>query len=331
MSGIEGKTQRMIWTDLDAWSWEQLQLPPGVRNAAFTYYGPLKSTPSAVAQFTSEGLVGEFRAGGFQNLDDVVIALPKQRALWADLEDDGKFRSGPKHVLAKNQYIGDAFLTDEQRRRQQVYQKMLTTNRGILFPTTPTLLAWADPLDVKFSFPDATRQVGSALLTIPLSIEKTPPETSISIPSAFLVFRSVGGPQSQSPSSAYSNRTGEWVKSRRSMRSHFRFQLPAQVLPMKLNRASLTMHLDASGREVQVKTILDDKLIPIKVVESPVGRITVEIDQAEQLQTDSTGGLTIGIYVGDHQLKSEEIDEDQSSFWQFNDLQLEVSGVTLQE
>jgi hypothetical protein len=331
MSGIEGKTRRMIWSDMDSWTWQQLHLPPGVRNAAFTYYGPLTSTPSAVAQFTSDGLLGKFETGGFQNVEDVVIALPKQRGLWAELDDDGTFRSGSDHVLAKNQYIGDALLSDEQRRRQQIYQKMLTKNRGASFPTEPTLLAWADPLDLKFSFPDTTRQVGSALLTIPLTIERTLPETRVSIPSAFLIFRSVGGPQSQSPSSAYSNRTGEWVKSRRAGRSHFRFQLPTEVLPIKLDRAQLTMQIDASSREVEIKAVLNDQVTPIKRLQSPVGRITVEIDQANLLQLDEAGGLTIGVHVGTHTLKSEEINEDQSSFWQFNGLQLEVSGVTLQE
>ncbi|MEO1993921.1 MAG: hypothetical protein ABGZ17_01430 [Planctomycetaceae bacterium] len=331
MSGIEGKTRRMIWSDMDSWTWQQLRLPPGVRNAAFTYYGPLTSTPSAVAQFTSDGLLGKFETGGFQNVEDVVIALPKQRGLWAELQEDGTFRSGAAHVLARNQYIGDALLSDEQRRRQQIYQKMLTKNRGASFPTKPTLLAWADPLDLKFSFPDTTRQVGSALLTIPLTIEQTPPETRVSIPSAFLIFRSVGGPKSQSPSSAYSNRTGEWVKSRRAGRSHFRFQLPAEVLPIKLDRAQLNIQIDASSREVDINAVLGDQVTPIKRLQKTVGRITVDIDQADQLQLDEAGGLTIGIYVGIHALQSKEINEDQSSFWQFDGLQLEVSGVTLQE
>ena len=331
MSGLEGRTRRMVWTDLDDWTWEQLHLPPGVRNAPFQYYGPLKSAPSAVAEFTSEGLRGRFATGGFQNVNDLVIALPKQRGLWAELEDDGTFRSGPDHVLAKNQYIGDALLSDEQRRRQQVYQKLLTRKRGAFFPSAPTLLAWADPLDLKFSFPDATRQVGSALLSIPLTIKQTPPDTRIQIPSAFLLFRSTGGPNNRSASSAYSNRNGEWIENRRASRSHFRFQLPPEVLPIKLDRAELTMHIDASGREVSVNGVLGERVTPIETHTGPVGRITVNIDQAEELELDETGGLTIGIYVGDHAEHSSEVDDDRSSRWQFNGLQLEVSGVTLQE
>ena len=331
MSGLEGRTRRMVWTDLDDWNWEQLRLPPGVRNAPFQYYGPLKSTPSAVAKFTATGLQGRFASGGFQNVEDLVIALPKQRALWTEMQEDGSFLSGPDRVLAKNQYIGDALLSDKQRRRQQIYQKLLTYKRGTLFPSAPMLLAWADPLDLKFSFPDTTRSVGSALLSIPLTIQPTPPDTHIQIPSAFLVFRSTGGPNNQSASSAYSNLNGEWIKSRRASRSHFRFQLPAEVLPIQLDRAQLTMHIDASSREVSVNGVLGETVTPLKTISSPVGRITVDIDQAAGLELDEKGGLTVGIYVGDHEKKSEDIDEDESSFWQFNALQLEVSGVTLQD
>src|SRR5205823_2526175 len=107
-----------------------------------------------------------------------------------------------------------------------------------------------------------------------------------------------------------------------------RFQVPAELLPLHVERAILTVDLTAPARPVDV---FADKGAAVAVLDSrngPVGRFRFEIDRQEFLRPDADGGLHLGIAVGEAQKLLGEA--RASSEWKINNLQLELSGRTLE-
>jgi len=76
--------------------------------------------------------------------------------------------SSASYFLAAGAIAG-GLLTDEQRRRQATYRRVLRKagNEGDLI-VRPTLFAWTAPVDMRFQLPEDMRQVGAALWAIPL-------------------------------------------------------------------------------------------------------------------------------------------------------------------
>src|SRR5207249_4892752 len=99
MTGSEGKTRRLTLTDLDAWHWENLTLPTGVRTAPFLYSARTKGPITATVRFGAEGLEGKLTAGPFQEVSDAILRMPNGRNLAVHLRPDGTFGTGSQDIL----------------------------------------------------------------------------------------------------------------------------------------------------------------------------------------------------------------------------------------
>ncbi len=331
MTGLGGRTRRMVRTDLDAWHWEHLELPAGVRTAPFAFAARMDRRVEARAAFGPQGLRGTVSSGPFQQPADAVIALPWRGRLAAELDDEGRFTAGTADVLAPGQFITGAMLSDEQRRRQAVYEQLLSEAGPGKHPGRPTLFAWAPPLDMHLRFPEDLRQVGSALVAIPLKIEQTPPGARVVIPSPFLDFRSVGGLGGK-PSAAFSNSVREWIEMRTPSTVFLRFQVPRQVLPIALDRASLTIRVNAPSRELEVLGFQGREPVSLASKNGPVGDLKFDVTRSDVLELDDGGGLLLGIGIDRWQASSSKGDlrAPVGSAWKIEAVELEVSGTTLQ-
>ena len=78
---------------------------------------------------------------------------------------------------------------------------------------------------------------------------------------------------------------------------HLRFQLPAAALPMQVERARLTVRIDAPARRVTVSGQDGQAFTAVQEVESPLDPIRVEIDQPGFLTLDDRAGCTSGLTV----------------------------------
>jgi len=331
MAGLGSTTRRMVWTDLDRWHWEHLPLPAGVRTAPFAYATKLAHPIEARAVFGPDGLTGTLDAGPFESLADAVIATPSHGNLSVALEASGRLHAGAGDVLAPGQFIAASVLSDEQRRRQAICAQVLVGKLPREFPDRPTLLAWARPLDMQFTFPDQTTRAGSALLAVPFEIERTPPGTRVVVPSPFLDYRSVRGPLRE-PSATYSNATHEWIELRTSTEAYLRFQVPGQVLPIRLDRARLVVRINAPSRKVQLLGYAGQRWVSLATWNSPVGGFPLAITDPELLELDDQGGFLLGIAVA----RDRSADADTGlvpglgSAWRIEAVELEVTGETLE-
>jgi hypothetical protein len=320
MSGLEGQPRQFAMTDLNAWHWENLALPAGVRKGTFRYSARVEKPVSAVATFGPQGLEAKIAPGPFRGLADAVVQSPTQRSLAADLRADSTFTVGDAELLGPGQYLTGAVLTDRQQRRQNIYRQLLqpasagTKGRAERIPEGSSVLwAWAEPAELPFTFGPGIRTVGSALLVIPLEFEHTPPDAHVTIPRGFVPLRRMLQGIASRPT----------LEGQYGIEEHLRFQLPPSVLPMQVERARLFAKVNAPLRRFTVAG--RGAKTPLISEESPIDPIQRDIVQKDLLQLDEQGGLHFDIGMSE-QLKDQE---DNPQKWSIEYLELEVIGRTL--
>lgn len=328
------QTRRMVWTDLDHWHWENLELPPGVTFADFESTVRLPTPVEARGTFDEAGYTGHLQAADMTGVSDALIAMPAHWKAGVQLNDDLSFVSGPTDVLAREQVSSATLLSDEQRRRQQVVRALLSPTREEPYPQRPTMLFWADPLDLKFDLPPDSTQTGSALVAVPIKIDRPEAGTRVTIPSPFLSSRSVPAPDGQGMSPSYNYRTGDWQPMRPASKTYLRFQLPPEVLPVRLDHAKLTLKISAPLRMLKLATGRLENVVSLAERESAVGTFDYEINDPQALELDAQGGLHVLLDVSDVIKTNDEPsgggdDVFVDNTWKVDYVQLQVTGEAL--
>jgi hypothetical protein len=316
MAGIEGQARRLIMTDLDAWHWENLALPAGVRFAPLQFTAHTAKPLKAVAHFGPAGLEGRLSAGRFRDLGDSVLTAGPARNLAVHLGADGTFTAGPDDALEPHQFFTGALLSDRQQQRQEIYRQVLKPSRTPVRAERPMLLAWAEPAETPFTLPAKARSTGTALLGIPLTLERSPAGTRATIPGMFLPVRRVlENRQALVPTVINQATTLD-----------LRFQLPSVVLPFAPERARLEAKINARARRITVACAKDGAFVELFRVDNPLGSCSVDIDQAALLRPDAGGGIHVRLTVGDRQIEAASADGDADQAWTIEYIELEVTG-----
>lgn len=155
--------------------------------------------------------------------------------------------------------------------------------------------------------------MGSALLTIPLRFERTPPGTRVTVPAAFVDCRRV-------TSDGRSLRPA--LESRLATQMQLRFEIPASVRPLVVESVRLTVKLYAPAREV----VVGEEAAPWRRLTSPLGVEHVEITDTRLLRPDEHGALYVNVTVGEARSGAAALD-----LWRLESAGLEVRGRTEDE
>ena len=324
-----GNVSRMLWTDLDCWRWENLTLPPGARTASFEFMAKSSTPVQASGRFGPGGFDGRVETDFVEDLSDVIIGTPSRESLAVSINHDGTFSASNDNVLPPRQFIADTLLSDKQRRRQDVYRLLMPLASEQLYPDQPTLLAWAGAVTSGFRFPEQTRKLGSSLFAIPLSIERTPPGTRVTIPSPFLPYRT---DRTMVSSSLYVNRTGEWVERQTSGKTWLRIQLPEEILPIRLDRVTVIVRIRGPVTRLEIAAERDGETVVLTGQTSPVGSVELEIDDTDQLLIDREGGIKLGVVVtvpSANAATNENLDAGSINLWKIDSLRVEAEGETV--
>jgi hypothetical protein len=318
LAGSEGETRRLLLTDMDAWHWDNVSMPAGVRLAPFRGSVSLPEPVVATAHFGSEGLEGKL-VGPCTDAGDALITNPDGRPLAVHLQPDGRFRVTPLDILPRDQLVAGSVLSDRQQRRQEIYRTFLQHGRAEHLHQRPFLLVWGKPLDMHFQFRlgAQSRTIGDALFVVPLSLERSPQRQQVTIPAPFLSFRRIldngvsTRPKTDSPDPA-------------DMR--LRFQLPPEILPFNVERARLSLRIEAAARRVRIGGWDGDRPVELRQVVSPLDPIHVDVTQPRLLQLDAEGGLYLNLNVGDTLAGDAASGSPGSDKWIIEYLELEVMG-----
>jgi len=76
---------------------------------------------------------------------------------------------------------------------------------------------------------------------------------------------------------------------------HLRFQLPGEVLPLQIEKARLSLKINAPGRQVTVAGRTDRGPIELTRVHSPLDALRLDITQEQLLHLDPEGGLYLDL------------------------------------
>jgi hypothetical protein len=320
-SGAWRPSRRMVWTDLDRWHWPRLRLPPGLQFLSFRQRLTLSEPVQAVGTFTATGFEGRL-SGPVPSPADAILAIPRRPCLAVTISD-GRLSATRQDVLPRGQYSAGGVLSDEQRRRQGVYQQLLQDSPlETPFLTRPTLLVWTPPLDLHFAHPSQAERRGAALWSIPLTLQRPPAGTRLVVPAPFVSYRTVAGPGGEGASPLLDPRTGQWLDSAIGTRTWLHFQVPAELRPLELQTARLTLQLTAPGRTVDiVPAPRVSPQVPMRRT-NPIGRLQFELT-GDALPPEPDGGWLLGILVSDL-IGADE--RDQAARWKIDDLQLEIRG-----
>jgi hypothetical protein len=314
VAGLEGRVHRRVQTDLDRWHLENLELPAGVRVAPFRHTLRTREPVEATVRFGPEGVEGRVAAGPFSPLEDVLLNTPGQHTLAIRVQADGSFRAGSADELHAGQFMAEGLLSDRQRARQSLYEKLLAEPQPRYLANRSLLLAWAEPVDMHFTLAPQARTTGEAVLVIPLRFEPTPPGTHVTVPAAFVDCRRI-------TSDGRSLRPA--TESRLASNVRLRFQIPAPVLPLAVERARLTLKLHAPAREVVVGTLAGDQETLLRRLSSPLGSEQIDINDPRLLQPDEQGTLYLSVGVGEARGANAG-----QELWRLESASLEVRGQT---
>jgi hypothetical protein len=286
-TGVADQPRRLILTDVDAWHWEGLALPAGVRFAPFEYTARTDAPVTATATLGAEGLEGRLLSGPFRNPEDAVLATPNGRNIAVRLAADGTFRAASADILPSGQFFAGAVLNDRQQRRQAIFREAV--RRPVAAPTEGRLivLTWTEPIDLGFDLAPEPRTVGSALLALPLRLEHPAPGTQVTIPGPLLPCRRIleNGPVHVT------------MDSQQNIDMHLRFQLPPAVLPFHVERARLSAQINAPGRRVKVSGRDREREVALHTVESPLDPIRMDLAEERFLRLDEAGGLHLDLDI----------------------------------
>jgi len=319
--------KRMVWTDFNQWHWENLALPAGARRADYQIDAVFPDPLKAEVEFGPQGLTGEIRGADAITWSDAILATPVLGNVAVRWKGN-RFTATADDSLATGQFLLDALVSDEQRRRQEVYRQLLQKSSSKRpYPATPMLLAWRTPFETHFNLPEHARQFGSALVAIPLTFRPTPPDRDVVIPWPLLPYRTVGRTRQEAGASTYNHRKDEWLAKQRLTTTILRFQIPESVLPLKISQADVTLKIRAPGREMEVLGGDPQQAVEIGRELNPVGAFRYRLTKPEQLYVDSTGGFFFEFTVSDI-LTPDESGEDTQNAWKVESLRLQVKGRT---
>jgi hypothetical protein len=317
LAGLEGRVVRRVQTDLDRWHLENLELPAGVRTAPFRHTLRTREPVEAAVRFGPDGVEGRVSAGPFRQLEDALLSTPGRHAVAVRLGADGSFRAGGEDELPSGQWIAGGLLSDRQRARQGLYEKLLAEPPPRYVANRSLLLAWAEPADMHFTLVPQARMTGEALLTIPLRFERTPRDTRVMVPAAFVDCRRITGDGQPLPAAA---------ESRLATSMRLRFQLPSSVLPAVVEGARLSLKLYAPAREVVVDAFVGGEAVRLRRLTSPMGVEQIEINDPRLLRQDDQGALYVNVKVGE--VRGGNPGQD---LWRLESAGLEVRGRTAGE
>ncbi|MCA9121552.1 MAG: hypothetical protein H6822_13220 [Planctomycetaceae bacterium] len=345
-----GVAKRVNWDDDGRTRWENVDVASGsVRFIRARESVVLDNPIRAQATFGHHGLEG--RVTGIEQLgtlSDAIIAAPPAPNSDAQIDVRGSFRAGPNDVLAESEYVSGGMLSDEQQRRQTIYRQILAPTQQNAYPQRPTLLVWGDAFSLGLSSPDTFSQTGSTLYAVPLDIGRTLPKQPFLVPSTFI--RVSTATSKHGASAVYNPRTGRWMKGvTQPTQSFFRFLLPREVVPCKVQRVEITLKVHAPSRTVELTGLRDGQQVVVESYENPSGVLTLTVDDPDLLSLDEAGGLHFGVDVSPttHQREAKSIKDEpirevyqtgvpnssdkafEHSTWQIDYLRLQASGETL--
>ncbi len=317
MTGQRHTITRLIWSDYNHWRSRGLKLPSGSLLGG-QYRGLIAvNMPQRVsAVYGADGLELTWPRTSAVLRNKVVVG--PSGALRTVQKSSSLLAAGPAQILPAGQFIVTAVLSQQDRWRSDVL-RALTRHEHY---ARPTLLAWSSRLAAPIQLAGLERHLSQSLVELPVHIQRTRPNTNVVVPWPLLQYTLSAGPGQRAPALVYDERRQQWIGHLSMPADVFvRFQLPRQILPIRLTSVKAMLDILAPGRPVRLALYSGGK--PAEVIRrlGVVGRMAVH-SGAGDVKPDAGGGVWVQIKVGGGL--------DIGHSWGIRTVRLSVAGRTLQ-
>ena len=331
-----GAPRRLVWTDDRTWHWENLRQPGGLQLAAYESSATVSGSTGlprlqAEASFGPAGLTGKLAAPSDQPVEDALVATSFGR-LGVQLGDRGEFLASGERVMGTRQFLAVDLLSDEQNRRQRFLAELLAGQR-VDYPEQPQFLFWTTPQEHGIRLGSQMRQIGASLVAVPLVLTRPEPGSEILVPSPFVAYRAVPGPDGTAATGLYDNRRRQWLERSRPSWTWLEFKVPPLLLPFEPTRARMVVEVTGPVKRLEIAAFRDGQAVPLATRRNPVGTIMAELTDREHLALAADGTVRLRI-TGGGEVSSEIVDQPsaagRTSYWHIDSLRMELRGRVLE-
>ncbi len=323
-SKIETGVRSLVTDDFQSWRMTNSAWPVGTWR-----YNVHLALPeiSMVAQsyLTKEGLSIELPQDLPSPLQDIVVNMA------AGAQSLGRLIDGNKRLLIDGdlpaegeRWTTDTIVSDEQRRRGELYAKLFENNQEPQIPTR-TLCGWTDlwPQAPKWNV-DLERR-GTALVNLPIRLNTPAVGSEVRIPYSLIKIEHANMTKA---SSIFKKDTGKFIsEATLATDAAFVFELPPEAVPFEAKSLSIDWDIKAPGREVRLFAACNDDNVELISLRTPSIPFKGKIDDPRVLKELRDGRLVLRIEISG----GEETESAQNSFvsWRIKHLRLNVDGRTL--
>ncbi len=246
-SAVQSGIKRFNVGDTRQWQLSNMAWPPG----SWRYQSiQLVDTPPLVAtgRLNVDGLTIDLPSE-LKAFEDPVIGFSPGVPMIGKLEGQ-QIRADGSLMAEGERWISDTLISNEQRRRIDVYRKFFDGDSRHL-PPRRTLFGWSKPWDgAKWDNSNLT-EVGSAMIGLPLRLLRPPVGQQVLIPAGLIQLRK--DPREISQTSAFNSKTGKWSTDMGlGISSNVQFLLPPEVLPFRAESLSMELNIKAPHRQVRL-------------------------------------------------------------------------------
>jgi hypothetical protein len=280
---------------------------------------------TAHAHLTKEGLSIELPQALPSPLEDIVVNMT------TGAQSLGKYIDGKKRVLIDGdlpaegeRWTTDNIVSDEQRRRAEVYAKLFENIQDSQVPVR-TLCGWTELWPQAPQWNVDIERRGTALVTMPIRLATPKAGSHIRIPYSLIRIEHAA---IKSASSIFKKDTGKFIsEATLETDAEFAFILPPEAVPLEVESVSIDWDIKAPNRKVRLQCVCDDGPVELVSLNAPSIPWKSTIDNPRVLKALRNGRLVLRIEISG----GEELENAQSTFvsWRIKHLRLTVDGRTL--
>ncbi len=261
------------------------------------------------------------------SLEDAVLGFIPGDPMLCEPVDRGFHVNNSIHI-GSDRWIAGAFLSNEQERRIELYRQFFDANHQRPLPTR-RLYGWSQPWNGA-SWNRELKQLGSALVALPIALDRPPPGTEISVPHGLI--RLQRDTTVANITSTFDDRSGKWRESNATgTEAEMQFVLPQEVVPIAASAIDLKLDVTAPQRDVVVSVRTRSGVVELVKLDSPSIPWTATISNPAVLEAAKDGTLNVLIQVSQSRNTDSNGIASNMVHWQIDHFHASVRGTVLEQ
>lgn len=268
----------------------------------------------AIGKFSENGLEIEIPASIPAGLKDPIFVWPPSRAdvMSPKTGSSNVFVVGADVPTVSELRLGTGMLDKTQRHHQDVYRSLFDPQSTESMIRSTSILVWSEPWSSPLDGVAGAIVKGEALSRINVRFMPSTPGTKVKIPSNTIAAVSTESNVADTTSGRIANgQPHDPLDTPRDFQ--FRWQLPAQVLPLQVESAKFAIEINAPQRVVRISATTEREDAPVKLLgeyTNQNGVVVLDVDPADLMVDSNIGSVLLNIQISD-EIVDEALEEEE--------------------